>query len=1229
MLSVYSNQQSILTSTTPTKGNRLSTVDSNLLPAKHVAITFSGSFSPMVETHIYTPDGVYLTGDYNTKYTVENNDATSQLVAPQHLAIDLENTLSNLGIGRGQYKIAYNVLNNSIGEVDSPMLWIKEISPSRTEIRLQLTDNDNSTLTRQFISLYKEWNDSIQSDIYNTYLINFGQNETFQIVDFEFGNAGTVETFKQIPELIVKLYNPLPSDYTEKMQLWISEEITAPVIDSVLVIPKYILVATTKLSGPNFGLDEYEKSSIATEYKSWNDLLGASLTTSQQLIDSYFPSGSLSGIKLNINYRLFDNFVHFSSAAERVENFYYKLQLIEHYTSQINTLSGVIGDVTVSTNLSDLYTKRNAVVSGFDDFEKYLFFESTGSSLYSNYDMSGSINPWPKTAVTSLTWIDAYGLWYSTVTEWSVGVLNTTDPYGYFEIQAATDSVEGLEYYNNLLTAAKDYDSTNIHKLQNSVPTYILEQEADTGSDELSLFVHMLGQHFDILWTYIKNLSTINTREEHPKDGMPNELLSNVANSLGFPLLNGKSTSDLWNYALGLNSNGSAIQSDVDGIISIPDSENTKEIWRRIVNNLPYILKSKGTSRSIKALLTCFGIPSTTFTIKEFGGPTTYADNGVYPEYVHDVYHTAVDTSISGLTFGGYSFDNGHGSIVAPNTLEFRFRLNPTYPLTVGSQCIIFSETNTINNGSFTFINNNGVTGTLIYTIQGHSTSISNIYALDNSWHSVVIERTAGLCTLRVAKSLYGNLVYLYSSSIGATIPYGLDSIFSFAHDSPKFYGNIHEIRLWSGSLNNDTIAEHAASPSTYTFNVDKSLYRAGEEASKPYYHLLQRFSLGAGVTSGSLYPSTTNFLKSIHPNQTINTTNPISLVTTSASIALVGFEETYYTPAPSLGASSTNTNKVRIDSSSLDPTKRLNTQTRIEKSSLDKYSSDSNRLGIYFSPQNAINEDIYNQLGYFEIDNFIGDPNDVYNEEYSDLKNFSKNYWKKYSGKNDFESYFRSIAHYDFTLFTYIKRLLPHRVDLLSGLVIEPTVLERSKVRMFKRPSISELKYDANITETDTNPETSADFDNVGLGLIDTENDTIDKLGSNWVQHRYVGKYKLTESGSYRPLQTTVLQSITSNHLMTAEYFYSTAQSASMNLPYSSSLVPAEINKFFGTGYENSRYNGSKLSGNAINVDSVYTIDGGPVVKVTSVNPNQLVFSSNQITTVDQAVTGTRHKSH
>jgi len=63
-------------------------------------------------------------------------------------------------------------------------------------------------------------------------------------------------------------------------------------------------------------------------------------------------------------------------------------------------------------------------------------------------------------------------------------------------------------------------------------------------------------------------------------------------------------------------------------------------------------------------------------------------------------------------------------------------------------------------------------------------------------------------------------------------------------------------------------------------------------------------------------------------------------------------------------------------------------------------------------------------------------------------------------------------------------------------------------------------------------------------------------------------------------------------------------------------------------SGFLNLRYFGSKLTGPGINIDTPNTIDGGPVVKITTVNPNQLVFASNQISTIDQSATGTQRRS-
>lgn len=1300
MFSVYTNKDELLNSYGQIPAVRLNDADLNILNTESYAVLPKTNLT--LESHVYTINGTYLTGLYQSKYSVDVNVINNFSLSSQILSIDVAENLKSLNIDRGQYKIIHTLYSNILGNNTSKKLFIKEISPSRQEIRLRLTNSVDPSAISELAVLTNKWQNAITTDIYKTLILNFGSNQTFQII-----NLYISETTR-IPELVVRLNISLPQSITEKSECWISEQVLDPVSISVSIISKFVGETYNQLY-PNFDVNTDSDWSVATGYKSWENLLGTNISTSQQIIDSYFSSGSL-GMKLNINYRYFDNFVHFSSAVERVKNFKYKLRMIEYFTSKIQSLLTINGGDIVSINLTDYYTKRNKIVSGFDDFEKYLFFESDGSQLYTHYDTSSSIAPWPKNSGgSSLQWSDMYQLWSNTSVTWNQSITGS-DAYSYFLTQVSTESEVGTAYYSDLLSKAEVYDRFNIHKLRNTVPAHI-QNSGD--NDQYTLFVDMVGQHFDILWSYINHLTTISSREEHPKDGMPSEMLPEIAESMGFPLINGKPSSELWKYALGVDESGQILQSGVNSITSISDSENTKETWRRIVNNLPLLLKTKGTARSIKALLTCFGIPTTLLSIREYGGPSTQSDESYFPEYIRNVYHYIWSSANGNLILSSSLYNNGEGQSVYPNTLEFRFRTDDSFDYVIDNPYTLFSGA---NSSSLTLTKNSFSTnqGTLTFSVNGVSGSVSNLEIFDNNWCQVSIsDSDSGSGSIKIARSIYGKPVYIKSASFatGSGLPLlqqNLKFTSDNTYDIDKFNGYFHEIRLWSGSLNDETLYSHAASANTYTYNVNRSALFSGEEASKPFKHLLQRFSL----SSQAILSDSIGFYQySNHPNQTINTGKIyFNGYSTIDSIDFIGIDEMYYTQAPSLGASTLYSNKVRIESSSLVPGKRLNTQTRVERSSFDKYSVDSNRLGIYFSPQNAINEDIYNQVGYFEIDDFIGNPADEDNDYYRDLVNFSINYWKKFNVKNDFEAYFRALKIYDFTLFKYIERLVPYRANLITGLVVEPNVLERSKIRTSKKLQVKDLVYNTEL-ET-TTPSLSGYYQYLTSSIANfTE---IDKLKNSWIQNKYIGSFKFSESGSYIPIQTVVLNSslntnsflqnnyeivssemtpfvisgsqvletmlpepgeyqinvyfksinahsstadvgifngtsdliytikdagASQDFLFTKSFTFSsssfsiivgTAESYESEISYLivKKLKYSDTSDDIGTGYQNIKFGGSKISGNAINSNSTQTIDGGPVVKVTKVNPNKIVFANNQVTTINKSVTGKKLKS-
>ena len=76
----------------------------------------------------------------------------------------------------------------------------------------------------------------------------------------------------------------------------------------------------------------------------------------------------------------FENFIHFSSATERLQNFKYKLELLETYSSSIADLGNITGSISASNfvteNRNILRDKENKLIQSFDYYERYLYFES-------------------------------------------------------------------------------------------------------------------------------------------------------------------------------------------------------------------------------------------------------------------------------------------------------------------------------------------------------------------------------------------------------------------------------------------------------------------------------------------------------------------------------------------------------------------------------------------------------------------------------------------------------------------------------------------------------------------------------------------------------------------------------------------------------------------------------------------------------------------------------------
>jgi len=1069
-------------------------------------------------------------------------------------------------------------------------------------------------------------------------------------------NASLANT-NNLKTVVVKLYKPL-KDTQQLLNPTIARLVHDSYIDRVSVFPFTKSVETLDFSPPNFKIDmgNYGKSQ-GTDLKNWNELLDANLSTSQQIVDKYLSS-SFGNTTLNIDYSDFKNFVNYSSAEERVHNFKYKLGLIESYNARITTLGSVSGSEAI-TNISQSIQRRDNVSSGFDGWEKWMYYE-TGST-YTHYSSSAfTFNAWPK--VSS----------YPTVTY-------------------STTSTTGENYFNGLISSASLFDSENEARLTHSIPASIVE---DPLNKDYILFIDMIGHHFDITWSYVKTLTSINTREEHPYDGMPNELLYDVAKSMGWKLTHGKDTSNLWDYALGTNQEGVPAQSG--SLKSKSHEQINYEVWRRVVNNIPYLLKSKGSARAVKALIATYGIPQTFLSIKEYGGPMV---EDVRPIWEHDkfVYHLRFDTD-NYITLPWDKItdvDSTTYSVNDPNpvdTIEIQIQQNlsrTTAVLNKGLDFGVVLEPNSSRAGR----------GNIHFFLSGSagykSASINDVMVFDSTMSTLLVQRESSVdditadntYKIQYRRSRKDDIITNKSASIsvdGSTESSynaawtGSDNL-TIGKDLPTatgltlwnaaeyLSGSIQEIRYWANPLKDIVVDEHTLSRETYH----------GNSATSSYFDLKFRF-----IPDSQLKSVTSAYsIVSSHPNRNILTSENGSPLTASLfnfeADDLRGVTEEYYTKVPSAGANNIMNNKVRIEQSSLNGV--LDSDKKKEKSQYDTSPVDSNQVGVYLSATKMYNEDIYNHTGYFEIDDYIGNPDrrEGLNEQNEELDYLRRNVFKKYTSKNLINTVINILARYDQSVFEQIRQTMPARVDYNSGILIEPHILERPKFKSKTNVTYTQPHYDVTLkqyekTLTSDYNEYSVVIDevvkvpitkhlqqhealvleplklptvtyndyNFTLTPIDTDTvvstkDNLESIGNPQIKDMYapsIYKYTILVATSsatnigygagwkaetngywnYNVTSSTAINAKPSKYAKTKVLFYSTRLSASLGLPSSSSLVPSSVSsdeKSFAM--ENLTFFGCKMTSDSLTTNSPDTPDGKPVIEIFAADANVLIYTS------------------
>ena len=266
---------------------------------------------------------------------------------------------------------------------------------------------------------------------------------------------------------------------------------------------------------------------------------------------------------------------------------------------------------------------------------------------------------------------------------------------------------------------------------------------------------------------------------------------------------------------------------------------------------------------------------------------------------------------------------------------------------------------------------------------------------------------------------------------------------------SSRFTGSMMEFRLWSEALEEDKFDNHVSNPKSYL----------GNTPSSSYYNLVRRFSFD----DNKVLPTNAEIR---------DTSSDRTLTITGSAIGFAGantFEtlvDKTKTIVPNFGPGRRNSNKIRLESNFLSGSgASLSIGQRYDFSSTDTNPIDEPKLGIYFSPTDTINEDIVNSFADLDYNQLIGDPRDIFSEDYKHLTRAADQYFQKYGGNNNFFDYIRLIKYYDQNIFKQIRKLIPARAKEVLGTVIENNILERPKSPVQRNnPSFEELDFDETI---------------------------------------------------------------------------------------------------------------------------------------------------------------------
>ena len=843
-------------------------------------------------------------------------------------------------------------------------------------------------------------------------LLNYGEDRQSVALAYRYG---TIDT-NGLPRIQLKLLQPVPEDIVVSSSVFLSREVTKTLIDKVRVRfapeinttpylrPKNLAAHADLDTGKSLNNMTLQKMSLQSGSVGRTDQY-QNKTFEDEIFRQWY-SYDFNSSELNIDFTDYNNFIFYSSAAMRLAVFQeklYQLQILETKRKQFLTTytanTASVGLLYLQDQSATFAKQQEDIIRGFDRYEQYLYFTPSGSnSPYSAsaYYADGaqeynSLAYWPKSGSA---------LW-------------------------PVDSIVVENWYASQSLIAQRFDEFNENNLINTIPTHIREDE---NSDTYITFVSMIGHFFDTIKPFVDQFPNIYSRNLNPNEELSKDLINEIVESLGFTLPTLNSVYNLADNIIGTES-------------EIPRRDMTAEIYKRLLHNLPFFAKAKGTKTALETLLKTFGIGPQLINVKETGTP----ESSSY--YVYDEYTNGLRFDTTKISY-----------IVLPVSESLRI------PTTLQFNCIpsiTSASTTTLITGESSWglhVNRHPTIqqlGRIELTSGSNNTVIlsSSYQEIFNQQINVTLQTYASTSSLYVIQTDGEDIIFNYVLSESQKFPMMWQSTANIAIGGSgsrvidKFDGTIDEIRLWNDTLSDEIILN--------------SVFDAGSNAGDAYSsaadNLLVQLSFYK-IDTGSL---ALNQIKNESPYKNIAVAPSLSILNTNniSGSNFIRYNRTIRQQMPLVGADGYISNKIKIAPPPvfIDDTKgaRLYRTQSIVSPQTKRLKKGRNKVVLVMSPTEIINQNIIRNLGLENINAALGSPTTLYTTFDKSLETLKRHYQQYHYLTVDTNKFIRIASDVGSVLNQVIDYFIPSKAATIQGILIEPNILEQVKI-----PPVKNIRF-------------------------------------------------------------------------------------------------------------------------------------------------------------------------